>query len=90
MPDALGALDCHNTNKFDLMILDYNLPGINGKEFVTTLREYDNKTKVIMITGNFLTEEIKELLFQKKIQDYIPKPFSVDKFACKINKFLCV
>ncbi|HPN32443.1 MAG TPA: response regulator [bacterium] len=86
LPDAVNALELHRLNNFDLIILDYNLPGINGKEFVLDLWNNGFRTKVLLITGNSITADIKEMVGKKMATDYILKPFSIDKFSLKIKQ----
>jgi len=88
LADANDALEFHLKNKFDIIILDYNLPETDGISFVNTLRKTDNNAIVILITGSLMNESICELLKNGKIQDYLPKPFSIDLFIHKIRKSL--
>ena len=60
------ALNLIKENKPDLVLLDLKLSGnLNGKDILSLLREYDKKTKVLVITGDILnrskTKELKAL-----------------------------
>jgi len=48
------------TNKYDLIYLDLNMPGINGVETLRRLRDFDKETPVYIITS-YYTEFIMEL-----------------------------
>jgi DNA-binding response OmpR family regulator len=63
----------------DLIILDYNLPGLSGKEILKKLREeLKLSTKVIIVTGY----EIEHIMNETKdlgVQDYVHKPLDLNK-----------
>jgi len=57
--DGDSALDEAYENKFDLMILDINVPKKSGFEVVKTLREYNNTTPTIIVTAYHDTTHMK-------------------------------
>lgn len=60
---------------YDLCLLDMVLPGIHGLGVMQVIRERSPKTKVIIITGCYIDEQISEGL---KTADYfITKPFDI-------------
>lgn len=63
----------------DLILLDYNLPGLSGKEILKKIREeFKLSTKVIIVTGF----EIGEIMNETKdlgVQDYVHKPLDLNK-----------
>jgi DNA-binding LytR/AlgR family response regulator len=48
---ALNLLSSKNSN-IDLIILDYLMPNINGAKFVETLRKYNSKVFILLLTGH--------------------------------------
>lgn len=73
----------------DLILLDINLPGINGYEVLNILRK-DNKTKnipVIAISANAMSQDIEKGM-AAGFDDYITKPINIDKFISTINRVL--
>lgn len=63
----------------DLILLDYNLPGLSGKEILKKIREeFKLDTKVIIVTG-FEIEEIKNETKDLGVQDYVHKPLDLNK-----------
>src|SRR5690349_6880223 len=61
---------------FDLLILDIMLPGINGFEVLSKLRQKGNNTPVIILTARNAEEEVVQGL-KYGADDYITKPFGV-------------
>lgn len=74
---------------FDLILLDINLPGINGFEVFKRLRE-NHKTKdipVIAISANAMPRDIEEGL-KIGFYDYLTKPINVHEFKNTLQKVL--
>ena len=61
--------------RFDLVITDIKMPGMDGIEFMKKLREKNPDISVVLITGYPSQESIKEAL-ALRVVDYLPKPFS--------------
>jgi len=73
--DGYEAIEMYLTHKPDLVLLDINMPNMNGIDALRAIRAYDNKAKVIMISSmhtSKLIEECKALgasaYMQKPIQ----------------------
>ena len=65
--------------KPDLILLDYNLPGLSGKEILKKMREeLKLNTKVIMVTG-FETEVVNNETKDLGIHDCVHKPLDLDE-----------
>ncbi len=72
------------SEKFDLFILDVNVPYINGFEFLKSLRELKNETPAIFITSLSDPEDMREG-FAVGGDDYIKKPFDLSELELRIN-----
>lgn len=72
------------TQKFDLFILDVNVPYVNGFEFLKSLRELKNETPAIFITSLSDPKDMKEG-FAVGADDYIKKPFDLSELELRIN-----
>lgn len=72
---------------FDLLILDWDLPFVDG---VTVLKEYRSKgglAKVLMLTGKEQIAE-KEVGFDSGADDYLTKPFHFKELAMRLRALL--
>jgi len=72
---------------FSLMIVDRNLPCVEGTEFVQQLREKGDKTPVIFLTAKD-TQQEKIEGFMRGGDDYITKPFDNDELLLRIKALL--
>ncbi|MFA6177912.1 MAG: response regulator [Candidatus Paceibacterota bacterium] len=73
------------SKEFDLVILDYRMPKIDGFKLAKFIRETSEATKIIMITGSFFGHEFPADL---KVDDFIIKPFRVKDFTTTVSKLL--
>jgi len=82
--DGDSALSKVEEEKFDLLILDSNVPGISGLELIKELRSYNDTTPIIMITAYQDTLHLKNA-FTNGCNDYIKKPFELDELDMRIE-----
>ncbi|WP_281309811.1 response regulator transcription factor [Flavobacterium flavigenum] len=73
--------------EYDLIILDINVPGINGIEVCEKIRETDKKTPIIMLTA-FSEIEDKLASFDSGADDYLVKPFHFEELYARISSLL--
>lgn len=79
------ALDILEEKKFDLIFLDENMPGLNGLETLTIIKERYANIPVIMITKSE-EESIMEEAIGSKIADYLIKPVNPNQILLAIKK----
>lgn len=72
-------------NDYDMIILDINMPGLNGIETVTTIRENDPFTYVLLISGESMKPEIQEAL-DCGANKFLAKPFQISKLIDLVKK----
>lgn len=72
---------------FDLIILDIMLPGMNGFEILSKLRQKGIKIPVIILTARNAEEEIVQGL-KYGADDYITKPFGVAELLARVSAVL--
>lgn len=72
------------TYKYDLLILDINVPVISGINVLNDFRQSGYKTPAIFITSLTNTQEL-EKAFEIGADDFIKKPFSFNELKARIN-----
>lgn len=75
------------TRPFDLIILDIMLPGLNGFEVLSRMREQKVRTPVIILTARSGEEEIVQGL-RLGADDYLTKPFGVGELLARVSAVL--
>jgi two-component system response regulator RegX3 len=75
------------TGKFDLILLDIMLPGMDGYEICNQIRETDRDQAIIMLTAKTSDEEIIQGL-QLGADDYVAKPFSIQQLVLRVEAVL--
>lgn len=71
----------------DLLIMDRNLPGVEGSEFVAQMRDIGVETPVIYLTAKNRESDIEEG-FERGGDDYITKPFNMKELVLRIKAVL--
>ena len=77
--------ELYSSEKPDLILLDINMPEMNGFELAALIREHDKRTIIFFLTDR--TEKADRLKgFSLKGNDYIPKPFYPEELIAKIEE----
>lgn len=82
------AIEACSKRKYDLIFVDYHLPGINGFETSKAIRgikDYD--TPIIFFTAD-ASKETKEKCFEAGMNDFLTKPTDMAAIYFLLNKFL--
>ena len=91
--DTLGFLSTKNVRqvlleeKIDLILMDRNLPEIEGSLYIEMLRSKNIGTPVIFVSAKDTPEDIKDGL-SKGADDYITKPFDMEELILRIKAVL--
>lgn len=80
------AVELLKVKRFDMILMDVHLPGINGTTATKQIREFDKTTPIIALTAISLDEN-KDMLLAFGMNDVITKPFVPDEFYSTIAKF---
>ncbi|TAF72957.1 MAG: DNA-binding response regulator [Bacteroidetes bacterium] len=82
--DGLSGKSSALNNRYDVIILDVNLPGMNGFEVSKTIREQKIKTPILMLTA-FGTTDDKLKGFEAGTDDYLVKPFEFRELLARVK-----
>jgi DNA-binding response OmpR family regulator len=85
--DGISGLDKALSGRFDLILLDVMLPGMDGFEICNRIRAQDRDQPVIMLTAKSTDEDIIQGL-SLGADDYVAKPFSVAELVLRIQAVL--
>ena len=83
--DGEEALNVCTNKKFDVVVLDIHMPGINGIQVLDKLQKTDPVPKVIMLTGGGTIENAVESI-KKGAYDFLTKPAKLDDLARLIKR----
>ena len=88
---GLECLEYTKNNKYDIIFLDYRMPGMNGTETLNHLKEDEDNanlnTPVIVLTANAIYGA-REAFLKEGFDDYLSKPIDSEKLEETIMHFL--
>jgi hypothetical protein len=85
--NGLEGKKLYLSNPYDLIILDINMPFLNGYELCKIIREQDKRIPIIMLTAlNFTDNKIEG--FDSGADDYIVKPFDFRELVARVKAML--
>jgi two-component system response regulator MprA len=84
--DGQRALEMAMGLKYDAMVLDLGLPGLDGLEVCRRLRAAGNRVPVLMLTARAAVAERVEGL-DAGADDYLVKPFALDELLARLRAF---
>ena len=82
--DGKEALECILSENYDLIVLDLNLPGMDGMELLKELRKYNDETKVLILSARGQIADKVEGL-DAGANDYMEKPFHLQELEARIR-----
>lgn len=85
--DGESGYNSSQINNYELIIIDYNLPKLNGREVIKKIRDTGLSIPIIMLTvRNGIEEKIDILTIGA--DDYLTKPFSLSELLARIKAIL--
>lgn len=84
---AENAEDAMATMQYDVLVLDINLPGKSGLDFLKTLRKAKNSVPVLLLTARDAVYHRVEGL-NAGADDYLVKPFDLDELIARCSALL--
>ncbi|SEF62281.1 DNA-binding response regulator, OmpR family, contains REC and winged-helix (wHTH) domain [Bryocella elongata] len=85
--DGEAALDLLRRESYDLMILDLNLPGMDGLDLLQQTRAIDPNLPVLVLTARSRKEDLVQAL-ERGADDCLVKPFSFQELQARIRSLL--
>jgi CheY-like chemotaxis protein len=87
--DADEALKKIERKKYNLILVDIKMPGMNGVELFKRIRKIDKSLagKVVFITGDIMSADTEKFLSETKVS-HISKPFNAGQLKLEINRAL--
>jgi len=85
--DGLSGLTSARESDFDLIVLDWMLPGLSGLEICRRLRSTGNKVPIILLTAK---DEVSDRVagLDAGADDYLVKPFSIEELLARVRAHL--
>lgn len=83
--DGVQALAKFNEQKPDLMLVDWNMPNMDGITLIRKIREQDTAVPIIMCTTEAEKSRVLEAV-KAGVNNYIVKPFTVESLGEKISQ----
>ncbi|MBK1682079.1 HD domain-containing phosphohydrolase [Rhodoferax fermentans] len=87
--NAVAGLACAKTEDFDLIIVDYMMPELNGMEFITAVRLTPGRQNipVLMITAND-QKQVRYQALEVGATDFLTKPVDKIEFMARVKNML--
>jgi len=85
--DGLEALDKIRKVRFDLVILDINLPKLDGLSLIEKIRKEDFQVPVLMLSARGERSDVTAGL-KSGADDYLTKPFGIEELVLRVRAIL--
>ena len=88
-----AAISCMESNKYDILLIDKNMPGLDGKsqeggmDLLRHVRSQSIPSEIIMMTGDATIDTVIEAM-KLGAFDYLLKPLSLKELKVKINRII--
>jgi len=88
--DGYEAIECRKKDAFDLVLMDCQMPGLDGYSATRAIREQESKrggrVPIVALTANGM-HEAEEKCIEAGMDDYLSKPFSLNALKEKVVKW---
>lgn len=84
------AIESFKSGKYDIILMDCELPEVDGYEATRKIRELEGRSEhipIIAMTANVLNED-KQKCYDAGMNDYLSKPINIKDFYDKIAKYI--
>ena len=88
--DGKEAVEAHQASPYDLILMDCQMPAMDGFEASRRIRQMQSKQPIIVaVTANALVGE-RERCLEAGMDDYLSKPFQAEQLVAVVKKWLSV
>jgi two-component system chemotaxis response regulator CheY len=84
--DAVSAYELHLQHAPDVLLLDIELPDVNGHALAKAIREFDANAFIVMVTANHYLEDVNQAR-ENGAKGFIVKPYSIQKVLDAIHSY---
>lgn len=81
------AVQMMQQQTYDLVLMDLQMPVMDGYTATLKIREFNHDTPIVAITAS-ATSNVRDRVINSGMQDYVVKPFNPDDLIVKIKKYL--
>jgi two-component system, NtrC family, sensor kinase len=93
--DVVAVLSCERAlevlggRRFDVIVSDWKMPGLNGIQFYEHLRAHDPESaqRLLFMTGDVMSETFERFL-ERNAKTYLSKPFAIEDFRAAVAALL--
>lgn len=85
--NGFEAIELAKDNSYDIILMDINMPKLNGIGTTKRIREFDHKTPIIALTAVDVTQLNRQIM-QAGLNDYILKPYDKNTLLDMIHKHI--
>ncbi|WP_289023182.1 response regulator [uncultured Salegentibacter sp.] len=85
--NGVEAIEKASAENFDLILMDLNMPGINGMETTERIREFNKLVPIVALTAVEI-EEVRNEIYASGMNDIIVKPYDIERFYQIVNRNL--
>jgi two-component system response regulator AtoC len=83
--NGMKTIDLLEKNEYDVLLLDLNMPGLNGMEVLDKIKDAEIPTEVVILTAYATVSTAVEAM-KLGAYDYLTKPFQIEELIAVINK----
>lgn len=88
LPDGSAAVERYRYSHPDLVIMDVEMPGMNGHAAAKAMREMDQGATILLLTGVPDGRLARMALEEGLVEAVVPKPFAFDQLKMAIREAL--
>ena len=83
--DGVEAVNKAINDKYDLILMDINLPKLDGMSAIKKIREKNNEIPIIVLTAYAYNERLRA---EKGYNEFLVKPFEFDVVLSLVSKYI--